>query len=107
MGERGVGAGAVDMRDRRVRALGACGRRHALRRARGCSPHNPGFQTVILSGFPGYALYGWIEHIPGETRQNDGLETGLGEGSRMPAELPLEGSRLRGRQGAVSTRILG
>ena len=50
------------------------------------APHNPGFQTVILPGSPGHALYlsvlchlcGWI-HTRG-TRQNDGLETGISGG---------------------------
>ena len=36
------------------------------------APHNPGFQTIILPGSPGYALY-----PSAQVAQNDGLETGL------------------------------
>ena len=53
------------------------------RQCRGRSPHNPRFQTVILPAMRSihphtWRLCGWIERIPGGTRQNDGLETGLG-----------------------------
>ena len=57
------------------------------RSCRGRSPQNLDFLTVIFDDFsPGMRsihphkchLCGWIERIPGGTRQNDGQETGLG-----------------------------
>ena len=49
------------------------------------SPHSTGFQ---------WRLCGWIERIPGGTRENDGLETGLwgADGHENSVELPHGGS---------------
>ena len=57
-------------------------------------PSDSRFPGRRFAGFPGYALYpsaqvplarmGWIERIPGDTRQKDGLETGIMGGGLRP-----------------------
>ena len=41
-----------------------------------CRPHPPK-QNTTVNGYTHCHLCGWIERIPGGTRHNDGLETGL------------------------------
>ena len=64
------------------------GVKSALRESHwGAAPHahNAGVQTVVFSSSPGMRsihrhkghLCGWIERIPGGTREHDGLDTGI------------------------------